>query len=145
MKIVIQRVSQASVNVEDAIVGSIRHGVLVFVGVTHTDTEAQVTWLANKLVHLRMFEDESGKINRSLLEEKGSALIVSQFTLYADCAEGRRPSFGLAAPPAVSKPLFDRFVNEVQKHGILVQTGIFGAKMKVSLMNEGPITLILER
>ena len=145
MKIVVQRVSCASVHVEGTTVGSIEHGVLIFLGVTHTDREEQAIWLANKLINLRIFEDQNGKINRSLLEEKGSALIVSQFTLYADCTEGRRPSFGLAATPEIAKPLYERFVNEMQKLGIRVQTGIFGAKMKVSLVNEGPITLILER
>lgn len=145
MKIVVQRVSLASVEVEGKIVGAISEGVLVFVGITHSDTAAQATWLANKLVGLRIFEDAHGKLNQSLLERKGSALIVSQFTLYADCSEGRRPSFTQAAPPDISKPLYEQFVEEVRKTGIPVETGVFGAEMKVSLVNDGPVTLILER
>ncbi len=145
MKIVVQRVSLASVEVEGKIVGAISEGVLVFVGITHSDTAAQATWLANKLVGLRIFEDAHGKLNQSLLERKGSALIVSQFTLYADCSEGRRPSFTQAAPPDISKPLYEQFVEEIRKTGIPVETGVFGAEMKVSLVNDGPVTLILDR
>jgi len=145
MKIIVQRVSHASVEVEGKMVGSIGAGVLVFLGITHTDTTEQVTWLANKLANLRMFEDEQGKINQSVLDRKGSALIISQFTLYADCTDGRRPSFTKAANPDLAKPLYEQFIDEVKKTGLPVQSGIFGAEMKVSLLNDGPVTLIIER
>ncbi len=142
---VVQRVARASVEVDGKIVGEIGDGVLVLIGITHNDTKEQAAWLANKLVNLRMFEDEQGKINQSLLDKKGCALIVSQFTLYGDCSEGRRPSFTQAAPPAIAKPLYEYFNAEVQRNGVPVQTGVFGAEMKVSLLNDGPVTLILER
>jgi D-aminoacyl-tRNA deacylase len=145
MKILIQRVSEASVEVEGNVVGSIDHGVLVLVGITHNDTVSQAAWLANKLVNLRIFEDSQGKINQSLLDKHLSALIVSQFTLYADCNDGRRPSFTQSAPPEVANPLYEVFVNEVSKLGVPVATGIFGAHMKVSLINDGPVTILLER
>jgi D-aminoacyl-tRNA deacylase len=145
MKILIQRVSHAHVEVEGTIVGAIGPGALVFIGVTHNDTIAQSAWLANKLVHLRMFEDGDGKINQSLLEQHGKVLIISQFTLYADCSDGRRPSFTQAAPPELAKQLYEHFIEEVRKRGVLVETGVFGAEMKVSLLNNGPVTLILER
>lgn len=145
MKILIQRVSHAHVEVEGKSVGAIGPGVLVFIGVTHGDTPSQAAWLANKLINLRMFGDAQGKINQSLLECKGEALVVSQFTLYADCSEGRRPSFTQAALPELAKHLCETFVEEVRKGGIVVKTGIFGAKMKVSLLNDGPVTFLLER
>lgn len=145
MKIVIQRVSHAQVEVEGKIVGSIGPGVLVFIGVTHDDTAVQAAWLANKLINLRMFEDAHGKINQSLLECKGEALVVSQFTLYADFSGGRRPSFTQAAQPELAKNLCEKFVEEMHNGGVKVQKGIFGAEMKVSLLNDGPVTFILER
>jgi D-tyrosyl-tRNA(Tyr) deacylase len=145
MKIIIQRVSQASVEVESRIVGAIDAGVVVLVGFTHSDTAAEAAWLANKLIHLRIFEDEFGKINHSVIDCKGAALIVSQFTLYGDCKDGRRPSFTNAAPPEMAKQLYEQFIKEVRKGGIPVETGIFGAEMKVSLINDGPVTLILEK
>lgn len=145
MKILIQRVSRAHVEVEGKVVGSIDTGALVFVGVTHSDTIAQAAWLANKFVNLRMFEDANGKINQSILEKQGKALVISQFTLYADCSEGRRPSFTQAAAPELAKQLYEKFVEEVRQRGIVAETGIFGAEMKVSLINEGPVTLLLER
>jgi D-tyrosyl-tRNA(Tyr) deacylase len=145
MKILIQRVAHAKVEVEAKTVGIIGEGVLVFVGITHNDTIAQATWLANKLIHLRIFEDDQGKINQSLVERKGSALIISQFTLYADCNDGRRPSFTQAAPPEIARSLYEQFVKEVHRKGILVETGVFGAEMKVSLLNDGPVTLLIER
>jgi len=145
MKILIQRVTQASVEVNGEIVGSIGPGVLVFVGITHSDTASQVTWLANKLINLRIFEDPQGKLNQSLMDQKGSALIISQFTLYADCSDGRRPSFIEAAPPEIANPLYEQFIDEVRKNGISTASGIFGADMKVSLINDGPITIMLER
>lgn len=145
MKILIQRVSQASVEVSNQKIGSIDAGVLVFVGITHSDTSSQVVWLADKLVNLRIFEDEGGKINQSLIDKKGSALIISQFTLYADCNTGRRPSFTQAAAPEMAKQLYDQFVQEVKKRGIVVESGLFGAEMQVSLVNCGPVTIMLER
>lgn len=145
MKIVVQRVTYAKVEVDDKTVGAIGPGALVLIGVTHSDTKEQAAWLANKFINLRMFEDEGGKINKSLLECNGQALIVSQFTLYADCSGGRRPSFTQAGPPELAKELYEVFAEEVRKGGIGVETGIFGAEMKVSLLNDGPVTLILER
>jgi D-tyrosyl-tRNA(Tyr) deacylase len=144
VKILIQRVTEARVEVEGKIVGSIDAGALVFVGITHSDTTFEAVWLANKLVHLRFFEDAQGKINKSLIDQKGSALIVSQFTLYANCREGRRPSFTQAAPPEIAQPLYEHFIQEVRKSGISIATGIFGAEMKVSLINDGPVTFLIE-
>lgn len=145
MRILIQRVSEASVEVDGAIVGSIDKGVLVLVGITHSDTIGQAAYLANKLVNLRIFEDIQGKINQSLLDKQGSALIISQFTLYADCNDGRRPSFIQSAPPDIANPLYEAFVNEVRKLSVPVATGVFGAYMKVKLINDGPVTIFLER
>lgn len=145
MKILIQRVTQASVEVKGEIVGSIGPGVLVFVGITHSDTASEVTWLANKLINLRIFEDAQRKLNQSLIDQRGAALIISQFTLYADCSDGRRPSFISAAPPEIAKPLYEQFIDEVRKNGISTASGVFGAEMKVSLINDGPITIMLER
>lgn len=145
MKIVVQRVSQAKVEVEGKTVGAIGPGVVVLIGITHDDTTNQAIWLANKLINLRIFEDVQGKINQSILEINGQALIISQFTLYADCSGGRRPSFTQAARPELAKQLYEKFIEEVQKGGVKVQAGIFGAEMQVSLLNDGPVTLILER
>lgn len=145
MKIVIQRVKHAQVEVEGKIVGNIGKGALVLIGVTHGDTAKEGEWLANKLANLRMFEDPDGKINQSLLENNGEVLVVSQFTLYADCSNGRRPSFTKAALPDIAKTLCDQFVEALRKTGLKVETGIFGAEMQVSLLNSGPVTLILER
>lgn len=145
MKILVQRVSEASVETDNKVVGNIGHGILVFVGITHTDTNQQAIWLAKKLVNLRIFEDAQGKINQSLLDKEGSALIISQFTLYADCNEGRRPSFTQAAQPEFAKSLYETFVDEVRKTGVIVATGVFGAYMKVALINDGPMTIMLER
>lgn len=145
MKLLIQRVTHAKIEVEGRHVGAIDAGALVFIGITHTDTAEESAYLANKLVNLRMFEDAQGKINLSLLDKKGSALIISQFTLYGDCKDGRRPSFTQAAPPAIAKPLYEQFVADVRKAGVPVETGVFGAEMKVSLLNDGPVTLIVEK
>jgi D-tyrosyl-tRNA(Tyr) deacylase len=144
MKILIQRVAQASVEVEKKMVGAIGAGVVVLIGITHSDTKEQVVWLADKLVNLRIFEDADRKMNRSLLDCQGAALIISQFTLYADCRAGRRPSFTQAASPEKAIPLYEQFVEEVRKRDIQVATGIFGAEMQVSLVNDGPVTLVLE-
>jgi D-tyrosyl-tRNA(Tyr) deacylase len=145
MKVLLQRVAQAKVEVERRVVGSIGPGVLVFLGVTHKDTPAEAAWLANKVVHLRIFEDDEGKFNRSLLEKKGEVLVISQFTLYADCSQGRRPSFTQAAQPELANTLYEKFMDELRVCGLQVQSGIFGAKMQVSLTNDGPVTLLIER
>ncbi len=145
MKLLIQRVTHAKVKVDDAIVGNISSGALVFIGVTHDDTTNEASWLANKLINLRMFEDSQGKINQSVLDQKGELLINSQFTLYADCSAGRRPSFTKAAQPELAKFLYEQFLEELRRSGLKVESGVFGAEMKVSLTNDGPVTLILER
>lgn len=143
MKLVIQRVLKSQVDVEGKTVGSIGKGLLVLIGVTHTDGEEELQWLVNKLIHLRIFHDENGKMNRSLLDIKGEVLLVSQFTLYADCEGGRRPSFTQAAKPEMAEKLYLQFAEELTKKGIRVQTGIFGAEMQVSLVNDGPVTITL--
>lgn len=145
MKILIQRVTEANVKVNFETVAKIDKGVVVFVGVTHSDTPAEASWLANKLINLRIFEDEAGKMNQSLIDQKGSALIVSQFTLYADCNSGKRPSFTKAALPDMANSLYEFFIEEVRKGGIQAESGIFGAEMKVSLINDGPVTILLEK
>ena len=144
MRLLIQRVSHAKVEVGNRMVGSIGTGALVFLGVAHSDTTNESSYLATKLVHLRMFHDENQKMNRSLLDIQGSVLIVSQFTLYADCNEGRRPSFTQAAPPALAEAIYSHFVEEVRKTGLLVETGMFGENMQVSLLNDGPVTFIID-
>ncbi len=145
MKILIQRVAHASVVVEGKTIGSIGPGAVVFFGATHGDSLNEIQWMANKLINLRMFEDAQGKTNESLLDKKGEILIISQFTLYADCTVGRRPSFTQAAPPELAKQLYSAFIAEVRNSGLVVQSGLFGAEMQVSLLNEGPFTLCVER
>lgn len=145
MKALIQRVSEASVTVEHAVVGRIGAGILVLLGVEKGDNETAADWLAEKIVTLRIFEDEQGKMNRSLLEAGGSLLVVSQFTLAGNCAKGRRPSFDTAAPPQEGKRLYDYFVEAAKKLAVPVETGIFQADMQVALVNDGPVTFILER
>ena len=144
MKIVIQRVREAQVEVENKIVGSIGKGFLVLVGITHTDTEKEADYLANKLCKMRIFEDENGKMNLSLKDVGGELLIVSQFTLYADCAKGNRPSFIEAARPEQATPLYEYFCKKCEEQGIKVEKGVFGAHMEVSLLNDGPVTIVLE-
>jgi D-tyrosyl-tRNA(Tyr) deacylase len=146
MRAVIQRVSQAKVTVDNQVVGAIGPGLLILLGVAHDDGEEQARWLASKIAGLRIFEDEEGKMNRSLLEVEGSALVVSQFTLYGDARKGRRPSFTDAARPEVAEPLCDRFVELLREEGVSqVESGVFGAYMQVEIHNDGPVTLILER
>ena len=144
MRVVLQRVSEARVRIDAEIVGEIGHGVLVLLGVTASDTPEQTEWLADKIVGLRIFEDEDGKMNRDLIEVGGAALIVSQFTLYGDCRKGRRPSFIEAAPPAVDVALYAAFVDAVRARGVPTATGRFGAMMQVELVNDGPVTLIVD-
>lgn len=143
MRAVIQRVSRASVAVGGEPIGAIEQGLLVLLGVTHTDAAEQARWLADKIVNLRIFNDGDGKMNRSLLEINGAVLAVSQFTLYGDAEKGRRPSFVDAARPEHAEPLYEQFVSALREHGVPVQTGRFGASMQVELVNDGPVTLIL--
>jgi D-tyrosyl-tRNA(Tyr) deacylase len=144
MRAVIQRVSRASVVVREETVGSIGHGLLVLLAVTHGDTAVQARWLADKIVQLRVFNDDDGKMNRSLGDVGGSVLVVSQFTLYGDAQKGRRPSFIAAARPELAEPLCQKFADAIREHGVPVRTGRFGAMMQVELVNDGPVTLILE-
>ena len=145
MRAVVQRVSQASVSVGDEVVGDVGRGVVVLVGVTHGDTEEQAEWLARKIAGLRIFEDNEGKMNAGLLDADGAALVISQFTLYADCRKGRRPSFTNAAMPEVAEPLVEHFAQALRDHGVPVETGVFGAHMLVEIYNDGPVTILLER
>ena len=145
MRLILQRVSSARARVDDRVTGEIGEGLLLLVGFTHSDTVEQIMWMADKVTGLRIFRDDEGKMNRSLDEVGGSALVVSQFTLYGDAQKGRRPSFVDAARPEVAIPLYDRFVLELRARGVPVQTGEFGAMMQVELVNDGPVTLFLER
>lgn len=145
MKAVIQRVSSANVVVEGNEVGRIGRGILVLLGVEKGDDEAKAVWLAEKIIGLRIFGDDSGKMNLSLADTGGGLLAVSQFTLAGTCAKGRRPSFDSAAPPDEGERLYDRFVEAVRGRGVETATGIFQADMQVSLVNDGPVTFILER
>ena len=144
MRAVVQRVSEASVRVETEVVGRIGRGLLVLLGVSSTDTEKDVDYLSEKVVHLRIFEDPGGKLNRSLLEVGGEMLVVSQFTLLGDCRKGRRPSFTAAAEPGHAARLYEHFVRQTARRGVPVQTGRFQALMAVSLVNDGPVTLIVD-
>lgn len=144
MKAVVQRVSEASVAVDEEIVGSIGPGLLVLLGVGKNDTSEDGVWLADKITGLRIFEDDDGKMNRSLMDVGGSMLVVSQFTLWGDCRKGRRPSFIDAAPPDKAVELYREFVNHVEQKGVHTETGRFRAMMKVRLVNDGPVTLIVE-
>ena len=145
MKLVIQRVSHAKVEIDNKVNGSINKGFLVLLGVTHEDTEEVADYLCAKLCNLRVFEDENDKMNLSLKDINGELLIISQFTLYADCKKGNRPSFIHAAQPDKANKLYEYFINKCKQEGFNVQTGIFGAEMKVSLLNDGPVTIILEK
>ncbi|MCY7482510.1 D-aminoacyl-tRNA deacylase [Bacillus sp. FSL P4-0322] len=144
MRLVVQRVTNASVKVEEEITGAINEGYMVLVGVTHEDTEEDVLYLAEKLTHLRIFEDENGKMNRSLLDIKGSVLSVSQFTLYGDTRKGRRPNFMKAAKPDAANSLYECFNKTLREKGIHVETGRFGAMMDVTLTNSGPVTILMD-
>lgn len=144
MKMVIQRCKSASVEVEGSIVGSIGHGLMILVGVTDGDTEKDARYLADKAAGLRIFEDESGKMNHSVEDVGGSILSVSQFTLYGDCRKGRRPNFMAAARPEPAQALYETFNETLRARGLRVETGVFGAMMDVSLVNWGPVTLIVD-
>ena len=145
MKLVIQRVKNAQVDVDGKTVGKIDKGFMVLVGITHNDTEKEADYLVKKLCNLRVFEDENGKMNLGIKDVKGDLLIISQFTLYADCTGGNRPAFINAARPEIAEPLYEYFCKECEKKDIHVEKGIFGADMKVSLLNDGPVTIILEK
>lgn len=145
MRIVLQRVTEASVRIEGQVVGAIGRGLLALVGFAPTDTEAEVAWLAEKVVGLRLFSDAEGKMNLDLAAVGGGLLVVSQFTLYGDASKGRRPSFIDAARPEIAIPLYERLIAMLRATGLTVATGEFGADMQVALVNDGPVTLILER
>lgn len=144
MRVVLQRAKRGSVTVAENIVGKINKGFVLLVGVTHEDNLEDARYLADKIVHLRVFEDEDGKMNLSLKDVKGEILSVSQFTLYGDCRKGRRPNFMDAARPDQAQMLFDQFNHFLREHDVHVETGTFGAMMDVELINDGPVTLILE-
>lgn len=144
MRVVVQRVKWARVRVNDIIVGEIGPGVLVLLGVGVGDAPADADYLVDKIVNLRIFDDEQGKMNRSVLDVGGAVLVVSQFTLYGDCRRGRRPSYSEAAPPETARALYDYFVERVKRFPLRVETGMFQEMMDVELLNDGPVTLLLD-
>ena len=145
MRVVLQRVSRADVRVDGRRVGSVGRGHLLLVGFRESDGPDQIEWMADKVIGLRVFPDDDGKMNLSLEEIGGSVLVVSQFTLYGDTHKGRRPSFVEAAPPEIAVPLYERFIEALRARAVPVETGVFGAMMDVELVNDGPVTLVLER
>jgi len=145
MRAVIQRVSEASVTVEGAIIGQIQRGLMVLVGIVNEDDTSDIEWLSNKIIHMRIFEDENGVMNKSLIEVGGEILLVSQFTLHASTKKGNRPSYIAAAKPEISIPIYEAMIHQLQKDlGASIQTGKFGADMKVSLINDGPVTITID-
>ena len=144
MRAVVQRVSSSKVTVDGELTGKIDKGLLVLLGVTHEDTSKDVDYIIDKVLNLRIFEDENEKMNLSLKDVEGELLVVSQFTLYGDCRKGRRPSFSSAARPEVATKLYEEFIEKARKEGIVTQTGMFGAHMMVDLTNDGPVTILLE-
>ena len=145
MRVVLQRVNRGAVIVDGARIAEIEHGLVILLGVGPDDGEEQIEYLVNKIANMRIFGDDHGKINRSILDISGEAIVVSQFTLYADTRKGRRPSFTKAAPPEIAKPLVDRFAERLVQVGVPTQTGEFGAHMQVEIQNDGPVTIWLER
>ena len=144
MRAIVQRVTEASVKVDDKIVGEIKKGFMVLLGVGNNDDENDIKYIADKIINLRVFEDENEKMNYSLNDVDGEVLLISQFTLYADCTKGRRPSFDKAARPEQANPLYEKFNEMLRGYGLNVGTGVFGADMKVELLNDGPCTIIFE-
>lgn len=144
MRAVVQRTTKASVTIDDTVKGSIGPGLVVLLGIHADDSQKEIQWLAEKIIHLRIFEDKEGKMNRSLADTGGEMLIVSQFTLYGDCRKGRRPGYSAAARPTIAEPLYQRFIQEVESHGITTASGTFQAYMQVDLVNDGPVTLLLD-
>jgi len=144
MKVLVQRSKEASVEVDDKIVGKIDHGMVILVGFTHTDNSTNIDYMVDKVLNLRIYDDDDGVMNKSILDTKGSILSISQFTLYADSKKGRRPSYANALNGEEATKLYDEFNEKLKKH-IHVETGIFGAEMKVSLINDGPVTIMLEK
>jgi len=144
MRVVIQRVKEAHVDVAGLTIGAIRTGLLVLVGVTSADSPKDAEYLADKITHLRIFPDDVKRMNRSIIEARGGLLVISQFTLYGDCRKGRRPSFDQAAPPELAKGLYDYFVERLRLSNTIVETGVFQAEMEVHLINDGPVTFVLD-
>ena len=144
MKVVIQRVSEASVKVDGKIVGAVNHGYMLLIGVDEEDQNSDADWLIQKILNLRVFGDDEGKLNRSIFDIQGEILCISQFTLIADYKKGNRPSFIKAAKPDKAIPMFEYFKSELKKSGIKIESGIFGADMKVSLINDGPVTIVMD-
>jgi D-tyrosyl-tRNA(Tyr) deacylase len=144
MRVVLQRVKEARVDIAGATVGAISTGLLILIGITSTDTQQDADYLADKVIYLRIFPDEERRMNRSILEVGGSLLVVSQFTLYGDCRKGRRPSFDLAAPPEQARRLYEYFIERLTSRNIIVQTGVFQAEMQIHLVNDGPVTFVLD-
>ena len=144
MRAVVQRVKKASVRIQQKTTGKINKGLVVLLGIHASDTSKELKWMVDKIIHLRIFEDENGKMNRSLTDIEGEVLIVSQFTLYGDCRKGRRPGYSTAAPPHIAEPLYLQFVEEMKNRQLHVATGTFQAEMEVELINDGPVTLLLD-
>lgn len=145
MRVVLQRVNHAAVRIDGETVGQIQKGYLLLVGLAPEDTDEQLDWMVHKIVNLRVFEDENGKLNRALADVNGEILSISQFTLYADVKHGNRPGFSKAAKPEIAAPLYDRFNEKLCQAGVHVETGRFGADMKVELENDGPVTILYEK
>lgn len=144
MRAVIQRSHKATVTVHNEIIGKISAGLVVFLGIQESDSPQTIKWMADKIIHLRIFEDDDGKMNKSLAETCGEMLIVSQFTLYGDCRKGRRPGYSNAARPETAEPLYEQFIQYVSNQGIVTATGKFQASMQVQLTNDGPVTLLID-
>lgn len=144
MKIVVHRVSKANVEVESKIVGEISEGLMLLIGICENDSEADADWLIHKILNLRIFSDEEGKMNKSIQEISGEILCISQFTLLADYKKGHRPSFIKAAKPEIAVPIFEHFLKQIKLSNLKIESGIFGADMKVSLINDGPVTIVLD-
>ncbi|SFL64658.1 D-aminoacyl-tRNA deacylase [Salibacterium qingdaonense] len=144
MKVIIQRSSAGSCEVDGTVTGSIEDGIVALVGFTHEDTDDDISWMAEKIVNLRIFEDAGGKMNESLLDQGGKILSIPQFTLYGDAGKGRRPNFMQAAAPEKAESLFERFNERLAEKGVDVETGLFGAEMNISLTNHGPVTFVLD-